>query len=43
MVQKYITIQDIFHRLVFSLEHSVSETGVCLCLQVEPTQLGPIY
>jgi hypothetical protein len=24
------------------LKHNVSETGLCLCLQVEPTQLGSI-
>jgi hypothetical protein len=26
----------------FYLKHNVSETGFCLRLQVEPTQLGPI-
>jgi hypothetical protein len=26
----------------FYLKHSVSEIGFCLCLQVEPIQLGPI-
>jgi hypothetical protein len=26
----------------FYLKHNVSETEFCLCLQVEPTQLGPI-
>jgi hypothetical protein len=31
---------DITHRPVFHLKH-VSETGICLRLQVEPTQLGP--
>jgi hypothetical protein len=35
-----ITILDIIHRPVFYLKH-VSETGFCLCLQVEPTQVGP--
>jgi hypothetical protein len=33
---------DCFHRPVFILKHNVSETGFCLRLQVEPTQLGPI-
>jgi hypothetical protein len=32
---------DIIRRPVFILKH-VSETGFCLRLQVEPTQLGPI-
>jgi hypothetical protein len=32
---------DIIHRPVFYLNHNVSETGFCLRLQVEPTQLGP--
>jgi hypothetical protein len=30
------------HRPVFYLEHVISETGFCLLLQVEPTQMGPI-
>jgi hypothetical protein len=28
--------------LYFNLNHDVSETGFCLRLQVEPTQVGPI-
>jgi hypothetical protein len=30
------------HRPVYFSEHNVSETGLCLRLQVKPTQLGPI-
>jgi hypothetical protein len=30
-----ITILDIIHRPVFYLKHDVSETGLCLRLQVE--------
>jgi hypothetical protein len=37
-----ITILDIMHRPVFYLKHDVSETGFCLRLQVEPTQLCAI-
>jgi hypothetical protein len=37
-----ITVLDIIHRPVYYLKHSVSETGVCPRIQVEPTQLGPI-
>jgi hypothetical protein len=33
---------DIIHRPVFYLKHNVSETGFCLRLQVDPTQMGPI-
>jgi hypothetical protein len=33
---------DIIHRFVFYLKHKVLESGFCLRLQVEPTQLGPI-
>jgi hypothetical protein len=33
---------DIIHRHVFIWEHNFSETGFPLCLQVKPTQLGPI-
>jgi hypothetical protein len=33
---------DIIHRAVFHLKHDVSETGLCLHLQVEPTQIDPI-
>jgi hypothetical protein len=36
------TILDIIHRPVFYLKQSVSETGFCLLLQGEPTQLGPV-
>jgi hypothetical protein len=35
-----ITILDIILRPVFYLKHDVLETGFCLRLQVEPTQLG---
>jgi hypothetical protein len=35
------TIRDIIHRPAFYLKHNVWETGFCLRLQVEPTQLGP--
>jgi hypothetical protein len=38
-----IPIQDIVNRPVFYLKHNISETGVCLRLQVEPTQLSSIY
>jgi hypothetical protein len=37
-----ITILDIVHRPVFYLKHEVSETGFCLRLPEEPTNLGPI-
>jgi hypothetical protein len=30
------------NRRVYFSTHNVSETGFCLRLQVEPTQLGPI-
>jgi hypothetical protein len=36
-----ITILDIIHRHVSYLKHDISETGFCLRLQVQPTQLGP--
>jgi hypothetical protein len=36
-----IKIPDI-HCSAFYSEHSVSETGLCLRLRVEPSQLGPI-
>jgi hypothetical protein len=36
-----IMFQDIIHRPVFIQKHKVSETGFCLRLQVERTQLGP--
>jgi hypothetical protein len=35
-----ITILDIIHRSVFYLKHYVSETGFCLCFQVEITELA---
>jgi hypothetical protein len=34
-----ITILDIIHCPAFYLEHDISETGLCLRLQVDPTQL----
>jgi hypothetical protein len=37
-----IRILDIIHRPVLYLKHDVSETGFCLRLQVEITQVGPI-
>jgi hypothetical protein len=37
-----ITILDIIHRPFFYLKHDVWETGFCLRLQVERTQLGQI-
>jgi hypothetical protein len=45
MVYQYmlpITILEIIHRPVFYLKHDVSETGFCLSLQVNTTQLGSI-
>jgi hypothetical protein len=36
-----ITILDIIHRPVFCLKHNVSETGFCLRLQLQPTQVVP--
>jgi hypothetical protein len=33
---------DIIRSHVFDLKHNVSETGFCLRLQVEHTQLGPV-
>jgi hypothetical protein len=33
---------DIIHRPDFYLKHKASETGFCLRLQIEPTQLCPI-
>jgi hypothetical protein len=38
-----IIILDNIHHYVFCLKHDVSESGVCLCLQVEPTQMGFRY
>jgi hypothetical protein len=37
-----IEILDIIHRSVFYLKHSILETGFCLRLEVEPTQLFSI-
>jgi hypothetical protein len=37
-----IIIIGIIQRLVFCLKHEISETGRCLRLQVELTQMGPI-
>jgi hypothetical protein len=37
-----ITILDVIHRPVFCLNHDVSDIEFCLCLRVEPTQVGPI-
>jgi hypothetical protein len=37
-----IVFLDIIHRPVFITKHNVSETGLCLRLQVKPTQLGAI-
>jgi hypothetical protein len=36
------TLKDIVHRPVSYSKHDVSETGLCLRLQVEPTQVGLI-
>jgi hypothetical protein len=38
----HITILDIIHRPVLYLNHDISETGFCLRLQVEPTDMGQI-
>jgi hypothetical protein len=37
-----ITFEDIIHCFVFYLKHNVSETGLCLHLQMKATQFGPI-
>jgi hypothetical protein len=37
-----VTILDVIDDPVFYLKPDVSETGFCLCIQVEPTQLGQI-
>jgi hypothetical protein len=37
-----ITFLYIIRRPVFYLKHNLSGTGFCLCLLVQPTQLGPI-
>jgi hypothetical protein len=34
------TVLGIIQHPVFYLKHNVSETGFCVCLQVEPTQLA---
>jgi hypothetical protein len=34
------TILDIIYRPILYLKYNVSETGLCLCFQVEPTQLA---
>jgi hypothetical protein len=33
---------DIIHYTLFYLKHNVLETGFCIRIQAEPTQLGPI-
>jgi hypothetical protein len=30
------------HYHVYYLKYDISDTGVCVCLEVEPTQLGPV-
>jgi hypothetical protein len=37
-----ITVLDIIHRPITYSKDDVSDTGFCLRLQVEPTQVGPI-
>jgi hypothetical protein len=37
-----IVFLNIIHRPVLFKKHNSSETGLCLCLHVEPTQLGSI-
>jgi hypothetical protein len=37
-----ITVLDIIHRPAFYLKYNNSETGFCLSLQVDPTQVSPI-
>jgi hypothetical protein len=37
-----ITILDIIHRFIIYLKHNVSETGFCLRLEAERTQLVPV-
>jgi hypothetical protein len=32
---------DIIHSPAFYLKHGISETGFCISLEVEPTQMGP--
>lgn len=36
-------ILNIIHRLVICLKHDVSDTSLCLRLQVELAQLVPVY
>lgn len=38
-----ITILNAIYRLVFYLNNSISQTGFCLRLQVEPTRLSTIH
>jgi hypothetical protein len=35
-----ITVLDFIHQPVLYLKHDVLETGLCLRLQVEPTEMG---
>jgi hypothetical protein len=42
LIRTTITILDIIHRPVFYLKHNVSETGFCLRLHVETTQIGAV-
>jgi hypothetical protein len=37
-----VSIVYIIHRSIVYLKHNISETGFCLLLQVEHTQLGPV-
>jgi hypothetical protein len=37
-----VTILDIIHRPGFYLKQNISETAMCLSLQVKHTQVGPI-
>jgi hypothetical protein len=42
---KYIArtiILDIIYRSIFYLKHDISEAGLCLRLEVEPTEFGPV-
>jgi hypothetical protein len=38
-----MTILDIICRPAFYFKHSIAETGFCLLLQLEPTQMVSIY
>jgi hypothetical protein len=42
MVYYYNYFLNIVHIHVFYSKHHISETGFCIHLQVEPTQLSPI-